>query len=390
MTDSKRAVRGNGSVFRDTENPKRWVALASAGINPATGRRQRIKRYGSTPSEAAQRLRQAIKEAENAAKQTGPRTVAALLEAWVAAGAPSRRGRKSDHGIERARYLLRAVVPVLGRYKTTELRPEHIEAMLNARSDLSRDTLNKMRGVVAQAYDWAIARQSATWNPARVAVLPQSTPEPRESRALTAKEADRLLRAAAGDRLGAWVVVSLTLALRPGEVSGLHWEDLDLERGLVVVHRAVAWVNGRPVIKTTKTKRTRTIELPPRTVAALRDHRRRQTEERLYAGASWPAEWDGLVFRSQAGTPLQPTGLRRLMDRLAAEAGIEGRVNPYDLRHTATTRLSEQGVAPELLADLLGHRDTRMVFKHYRHPVTPTISVAAKHIEDALRVERAR
>ncbi|MGH8944209.1 MAG: hypothetical protein ACRDWF_15440 [Acidimicrobiia bacterium] len=41
-------------------------------------------------------------------------------------------------------------------------------------------------------------------------------------------------------------------------------------------------------------------------------------------------------------------------------------------------------MAPELLADLLGHKDTRMVHHHYRHPVTPSIAVARDHVEDAL------
>lgn len=59
-------------------------------------------------------------------------------------------------------------------------------------------------------------------------------------------------------------------------------------------------------------------------------------------------------------------------------------MRPYDLRHTATSLLSASGVAPELLADLLGHRDTRMVHKHYRHPVSPTVTVAADHLEAAL------
>lgn len=48
--------------------------------------------------------------------------------------------------------------------------------------------------------------------------------------------------------------------------------------------------------------------------------------------------------------------------------------------------LSAAGVAPERLADLLGHVDTRMVFKHYRHPVTPTITVTADHIESAINL----
>jgi integrase len=119
-------------------------------------------------------------------------------------------------------------------------------------------------------------------------------------------------------------------------------------------------------------------------VDALRDHRKRQIEERLLVGDRWPVEWSDLVFVSEMGTPLIASNLRRLVSTLASEAGIEGTVTPYSLRHTATSLLSASGVAPEILADLLGHKDTRMVHQHYRHQVTPTISVARDRIEDAL------
>ena len=101
-------------------------------------------------------------------------------------------------------------------------------------------------------------------------------------------------------------------------------------------------------------------------------------------GDRWPLKWADLVFVTTNGTPVSPSNMRRTVTNLAEEAGIEGKVAPYDLRHSATSLLSAAGVAPELLADLLGHVDTRMVFRHYRHPVTPTISVAADHIETAL------
>jgi integrase len=95
-------------------------------------------------------------------------------------------------------------------------------------------------------------------------------------------------------------------------------------------------------------------------------------------------EWSDLVFVSESGTPLIPSNMRRLISALTASAGIEGGVTPYSLRHTATSLLSASGVAPELLADLLGHKDTRMVHHHYRHPVTPTITVARETMEEAL------
>ncbi len=103
-------------------------------------------------------------------------------------------------------------------------------------------------------------------------------------------------------------------------------------------------------------------------------------------GDRWPLRWGDLVFVTTNGTPVSPSNMRRTVAALAEKAGIEGKVTPYDLRHSATSLLSAAGVPPELLADLLGHADTRMVFRHYRHPVTPTISVAADHIETALNL----
>jgi integrase len=186
------------------------------------------------------------------------------------------------------------------------------------------------------------------------------------------------------ERIGAWVTVALTLGLRPGEISGLTWPAIDLAASKVVIHQSFAWVSDQPMMKAPKTGRSRTLDLPPRTVEALRRHRTAQIEERLLMGDRWPLRWEDLVFVTTNGTPIGPTNLRRVISRMAFEAGIDGGLTPYDLRHTATSLFSASGVAPEVLADLLGHRNTRMVFRHYRHPVTPTISVAADHIEGAL------
>ena len=175
------------------------------------------------------------------------------------------------------------------------------------------------------------------------------------------------------------------MGLRPGEVSGITWNALDLDRGVIVVHQAMTWVKETPTLKSsTKTGRSRTLDIEPRALSALQRHRKAYAEERLLMGDRWPLKWQDLVFITTNGTPISPSNMRRIIDNLARDAGIGGKVTPYDLRHSATSLLSAAGVAPELLADLLGHVDTRMVFRHYRHPVTPTISVAAENMERAL------
>jgi len=47
------------------------------------------------------------------------------------------------------------------------------------------------------------------------------------------------------------------------------------------------------------------------------------------------------------------------------------------MRHTAVSLLSEAGVPLEQIADLLGHRDTRMVLLTYRHTVVPVVDGAS-------------
>ena len=208
-----------------------------------------------------------------------------------------------------------------------------------------------------------------------MAELPAGAEGKREGRALTMPEARALLNVADGERLGAWVVLGLTLGMRPGEISGLTWEAIDADK--VAVYQSLSWSGGKPRHKETKTGNSRTLRLPEIALNALRAHRLAQAEEKLLMGDRWPLRWENLVFITTNGTPLDPSNVRRLVAKLADEAGIEGTLTPYDLRHSATSLLAAAGHSADRLADLFGHRDTRMVWKHYRHVISESVEVAA-------------
>jgi integrase len=276
------------------------------------------------------------------------------------------------------------VLPVLGAARLSSVQVEDIEEWLHARSDLSKSTLVKLRAILAQAFDFGVKRRHVSWNPARAAELPHEADQTREPRALSPSEARSLMNVANDHRLGAWVTVSMTLGLRPGEVSGLTWDRVDFEAGTMTVSQALGWPNPKtPTIKPTKTGNSRTLALPGVTIDALRLHRKRQAEERLLMGEKWPAKWADLVFVSERGTPLNPSGLRKIIQRFAVEAGIEGTVTPYDCRHSATTIMAAAGMSADRLADMLGHKDTRMVWGHYRHRDGMVVETAADYWTDA-------
>ncbi len=370
-----RRASGEGTLYFD-EGRGRWIGQAEAGINPRTGRRRRVKvtgRPGEGKRAVSARLRERVDHLE--ATSTGaPATVGELVDSWLTRAAPKRMSERTMAMVDSM--VRHHLDPVLGSVRIHALTVEDVERWLEAKADtMAKSSLIKLRSYLAQAYDFGLRRRHVTWNPARAAELPVSAESNRVGRALTSPEVRALLNVAARHRLGAWVTVAVTLGLRPGEVSGMTWEAIGDDT--VTIFQAMGWTRGQPALKATKTGNARTLSLPAPTLEALRRHRAAQVGERLLLGDQWPTKWGGLVFITTAGTPLDPSNVRRLVSQLAAEAGIKGNVAPYDLRHTATSLMSAGGHAPELLADLLGHKDTRMLFKHYRHRVTASVTVAA-------------
>lgn len=93
----------------------------------------------------------------------------------------------------------------------------------------------------------------------------------------TPEQARAFLGAVKGDRLEALFAVAVTLGLRQGEILGLRWADIDLDRGLLSVRFQLQRVDGKLSFVAPKTKRSRrTIKLPAVAVSGLRARLTRQ------------------------------------------------------------------------------------------------------------------
>ena len=376
-----RRAPGEGSLYRDSDG--RWIGMASAGVNPKTGGRRRVKitgKSGESKASVSKRLKGRITDLE-AAGPGAPETVGKLVAQWRALAAPKRNSPSTLEGIDAL--IGKHIEPVLGNAKIGAVTPDDVEAFLAARDYLSKSMMAKIKRILSQSWDFAMRRRYATWNPARIAELPARLALPRDGRALTSSEAQALLNVADKTRNGAWITVAMTLGLRVQEATGLAWDYIDFDRGTIQVVQAFSWTKAGPQLKGPKTATSkRTLDMPPVTIDALRRHRAAQNEERMLMGDRWPDQWSDLVFVSSVGTPLHPSNLRRWLSNLAEEAGIEGSVTPRDMRTTAGSLLSHDGIALERIADLLGHRDIRTLQAHYRRPVAPSVDTATGYWRD--------
>lgn len=105
----------------------------------------------------------------------------------------------------------------------------------------------------------------------------------------------------------AYITVAVMLGLRPGELGGLRWADVDTPAGVIRVRVAAKRQAGagQMVIAELKTEASkRTLRMPATVAVALAALRRVQAAERLAAGAAWH-DLD-LVFCGQDGRPRWP------------------------------------------------------------------------------------
>jgi len=114
---------------------------------------------------------------------------------------------------------------------------------------------------------------------------------------------------------------------------------------------------------------------------ALKAHKARQTAERLHLGPSWVDS--GHVFTSTIGTPLEPRNIGREFGLITERAGL-GHWHPHELRHSFASLLLEQGVAIEVVSEVLGHASIRMTADTYGHIQPAQREAAASAMDLAL------
>jgi integrase len=173
------------------------------------------------------------------------------------------------------------------------------------------------------------------------------------------------LEAVQGDRLEALYVLAISTGMRQGELLGLRWQDVDVERRRLQLVRQ---------LKTRQSRRA--VVLSELAVTALVDHRERQAAEREQQGVS--RESKAWSFPTLSGKPLDPHNLRQrsffpLLDR----AGLP-RIRFHDLRHSCATLLLGEGVHPKIVSDLLGHSQIGITLDLYSHVTATMQAVAAE------------
>lgn len=368
----------------------RYRFKVDVGQDPATGKRKQHTETHDRRKDAQAALAKILHEV-NRRTFTVPAktTVAENLTEWLRSAT---RGREAAT----ARNYEDALRPVIERYgakplqKLTTTDVENlVDWMLTCGrkrggtpgTGLSPRTVQLTLSRLRSALTDAVHRHVVEWNVAAPVKCPTQVKTQREP--WTEPEVRAFLSSLIGQRLHAVMLLAL-LGLRPAEVCGLRWPDIDLDAGtlnVVTTRTLVMTDQGMQVVeKAPKTKSgRRSLPLPQQVIAALRAFKAVQAAEQLAAGPAYVPS--GYVLVNELGAPWKTDQLRRAAHRLMAEAGTR-KVRLYDARHACLTYLATNGVPAAIVSAWAGHSDLSMAQRVYVHP-------SAKDLEqgrDALSV----
>jgi integrase len=251
---------------------------------------------------------------------------------------------------------------------------------------LSPRTIEYVHAVLRKAFrDAVVVDQLLPSNPVERAKRPRKArSEP--GQVWTPSQLRAFLETARRHRLFAFYRLAAYTGARRGELLNLRWRNIDLDLGEVRITGSAAVIAGQRIEGTTKSGRSQIVSIDAETVQVLRDHRKRQAEERLRVGPEWRGT-DDYVFATAWGEPIHPDTVSSLMTVLInthngpLDAGQSSDPLPHarlhDLRHIHATTLLLAGAPVHVVAARLGHADPSITLRVYAHVISDQLTEAA-------------
>jgi len=231
---------------------------------------------------------------------------------------------------------------------------------------------------LSQAVKWQLLAR----NPVDAVEPPR--PQRQKMNAINEKDTALLLDKLAGSSLFSPVLFAVTTGLRRGEVLALRWKDVNLVEGRITVNQSLEQTNNGLRFKSPKTERSRRqVPLPSVTLDLLKEHKKKQNEERLRLGPIY--QNNNLVFPRPDGSTMPPDSFSTNFAAFIRRSGLK-HIRFHDLRHSHATQLLLQGVHPKIVSERLGHSNISITLDTYSHVLPGMQEDAVLKIDTSLRL----
>ncbi|WP_235221408.1 site-specific integrase [Oscillibacter valericigenes] len=179
--------------------------------------------------------------------------------------------------------------------------------------------------------------------------------------------------------------ITLFTGMREGEVLGLTWDCLDLDRGTLLIKqqlRREQQKGGKYYFSPPKNNKSRVLSLAPSVVQLFRLQKLKQNGMRLEAGNSW--EENNLIFSNQTGGFLSYRTVYDCFKRIVDKIGSPS-TRFHDLRHTYAVLAIKSGDDIKTVQENLGHATAAFTLDVYGHVTAQMRRDSADRMEQVIK-----
>lgn len=322
--------------------------------------------WADTKEELRERIRQAKNQEEMGIVFDDSTTVAELAREWYL-------NRKAGLSYSRQQDYKGAInnhiCPAIGNMRLKDVKPEHLQRLMSSKAEYSRTVQENIIGTLKQIFECAEDNGLIFKTPCKK--LKPMGKRRKQRKYLTPEQCAQLIEAVKGTRAYLFVMIGIYTGLRPEEIYGLRWCDIDLNNKApnLTVNNAVRFESNKGIfpapLKTEEAHRI--IPLPPQLVEALKKAKSESNSVFVV-----PAK-DGTCASLQTAKNIRALIRRR-------EIG-EGRnadnkhphcvpslpfhSTPYWYRHTYITHLCQTGMDIKKIQYLAGHSNIKTTLGIY-------------------------
>jgi len=287
------------------------------------------------------------------------------------------------------------VVPYLGGVQLGKLTGQMLSRLYQQLLDngrvkteggLSPATVKGVHALLHKSLVDAVNAGLIPRNPADVARPPRTGAQPQELRYWVPSELNRFLDLIEGHPLQAALHLLAMTGARRGEIAGLRWVDVDLERARITIRQTLNAVDGEIYVSSPKSARGRTVDLDRHTVDVLHRHYERQQQRgEVYLNRD---RGEGYVFRRRDGSRIDPRQLSAAFRWVSDHSSLP-RIRLHDLRHTHASIAVKAGVSIGVVSERLGHANPAFTLARYSHILPGMSREAADRIARAVHLDGA-
>jgi len=378
--------QGEGSIAKRPDGT--WWARITLGKDE-NGKQKRKAFYGATRKEVQEKLTAALNEVNHGTYvEASKMTVGVWVTQWL------RDYKKlSVKPTTYSRYyqsILYDIEPLLGQYKISELRPDHVQKFVNKMYEEKKYSYSSIRGslsILRMALEQAVKNGILVRNVATDAIMPKKTHATRE--VLTQEEQDQFIEHVSNLYYGRFYILLLSTGLRGGEARALTWADIDFEKGILNVNKTLSYAKDPDnpnnkfaiIVSTPKTQASiRTIPLLTNIVEMLKAQKLRQL------GRGIPCEDNDYVFTTCNKNPVLQVNVYGNFKKQIKKLGMNENLSIHCLRHTFATRGLENGIPLKVMQELLGHSSIKMTADLYTHVLENTKKDSIKMVENTIKL----